>query len=87
MNTIHAEQIPPETSARDFLDSLGASQEEIVYVQGGTPRLLLSPARVLAEREAAKREFFRKVDELRARNAGVDSDDVLRELEELDHDR
>jgi hypothetical protein len=87
MNTIHAEQIPPDTSAREFLDSLGGSQEEYVYVQGGTPRLVLMPARVLEERESAKREFFRRVDELRARNPDIDSDEVLVELEELDHDR
>jgi hypothetical protein len=87
MNTIHAEQIPPDTTAREFLDSLGGSQEEVVYVQNGTPRLVLVPARVLEQRESAKREFFRKVDELRQRNPGVDSEEVLADLEALDEER
>jgi len=85
MKTIKVEEIPAELKARDFLASLGPSQEKVVLEQGGQAWLVVLPAGLLERRQHAKAQLFSLIEELRQRNPEVDSEDVLCELEELDH--
>jgi hypothetical protein len=85
MKTIKAEDIPATASARDFLRTLDVSQGEVVFEQNGEPRLVLVSAKMLRQRRQAKDRLFALIDEMRHRNGELNSDDVLRDLEELDH--
>lgn len=85
MTTIKVEEIPADLKAREFLESLDPSQGEVVVEQGGRARLVFYSASVLEQRRRAKDELFTLIDGLRQRNPQGDSDDVLGELEALDH--
>ncbi|HKI35462.1 MAG TPA: hypothetical protein VKA46_26635 [Gemmataceae bacterium] len=84
MKTIKVEEIPAELKARDFLASLDPSEGEIVFEQGGQAWFVAVPAGVLEQRRRAKEALFLLVDGLRGRNPGADSDEILKELEEVD---
>ena len=86
MKTIKSEEIPQGT--RQFLDSLDVSDEGVVIEEGGR-RLALVPAsfleQLLEQRRQAKESLFRTIDQIRDRNRDGDSDQVLEDLEAIDH--
>jgi len=82
--TIRVEDIPVEETARQFLQSLDLSQREVVLEQNGELRGVWMPAKVLEQRRQAKNQLSTLVDRIRRQNPDLNSDDVLRELEELD---
>lgn len=83
MKMIKAEEIP--VNARQFLQSLDLSDGEIVFNQQGAPWLVVVPANFLEQRHRAKQQVFALIEEIRRRNPEGDSDEILGELEELDH--
>jgi hypothetical protein len=85
MKTIKAEEIPAEAGARDFLQSLDLSHGEVVLEQNGKPRMVLMSAQLLEQRQRAKEELFALICRLHRQHAGLDSEVVLGELEEIDH--
>ncbi len=85
MKTIKVEEIPAELKAREFLASLDPSDGEVVFEQGGQAWFVVLPPGLLERRQRAKARLFSLIEELRRRNPGVDSEDVLCELEKLDH--
>jgi hypothetical protein len=82
MKTIQVEDIP--VAARQFLQSLDVSQGEVVIEEGGRPRLIVTDARSLEQRRAAKQELFAVVERIRRCHPALDSDEVMRELEEVE---
>jgi len=85
MKTIKTEDIPADAKAREFLDSVDLSQGEVVLLQNGQARMVLVSAKMLEQRRRAQAQFFALIDRLHQRHGGLDSDEVLSELEELDH--
>lgn len=83
MKTIKAKDIP--TGAREFLKSLDLSRDEVLLEENGKPWLVLSPAAELERRQRAKEELFAIIDRIHQRNPGGDSDELLEELEAMDH--
>ncbi len=85
MKTIKTEDIPADAKAREFLDSVDLSQGEVVLLQNGRARMVLVSAKMLEQRRRAQAQFFALIGRLHQRHGGLDSDEVLSELEELDH--
>lgn len=85
MKTIKAEDIPADAKAREFLDSVDLSQGEVVLVQNGKARMVLVSAKMLEQRRQAQAQLFALINRLHQGHDGLDSDEVLRELEEFDH--
>lgn len=82
MKTIQVEEIP--VAARQFLQSLDVSQGEVVIEEAGQPRLIVADARSVEQRRVAKQQLFAVVEQIRRRNPALDSDEVMRELEEVE---
>jgi hypothetical protein len=61
------------------------SQGEVVLLQNGQARMVLVSAKMLNSEGEPKHSFFALIDRLHQRHGGLDSDEVLSELEELDH--
>ena len=85
MRTIKTEEIPPDTKAREFLDSVDLSEGEVVLVQNGKARMVMVSAKMLEQRRKAQEQLFALIDRIHQRHNGLDSEEVLGELEELDH--
>jgi len=80
MKTIKAEDVP--VIAREFLQRLDFSEGEIVFEHNGKPQVVLVSPTLLEQRRQAKASFFALVDQIRAKNPQLSSDDVLTEFQE-----
>ncbi len=86
LRTIRAEDIPADLKARQFLQSLDLSREELVFEDNGEARIVLLSAKTLEQRRQAREQLFALIDRIQSRHPNGDSDAVLRELEEIDAD-
>src|SRR5262249_41067264 len=85
MKTIKVEEIPADAAARDFIQALDVSHEEVVFEKNGRPHAVLVSGEMLEQRRQAKERLFALIGRIQARNPDVSSDDVLDELEAMDH--
>jgi len=84
MKTIRMEDLPERIGLRDFLNSVASSREELVLEQNGAPQAVILPPNMARHRQHVKEELAEIIARIRARNPGVDSDEVLEELEAID---
>jgi hypothetical protein len=85
MKTIKLDEIPANANARDYLQGLDVSREEVLFEKNGQPHLLISSGKQVEQQRQAKERLFAVIESLHRQNPGVNSEDVLHELEEIDH--
>ncbi len=85
MKTIKLEDIPVDARAQDYLQGLDLSREEVLIEMNGRPHAVLISGEMHELRRQAKEQLFTLIDQIQRRNPDVNSDDVLDELETLDH--